>query len=123
MFKIELYITFVFVILFHSVSFSQNSRERKSSFEHKIQDSLVKYLNLHQDDIILKFTIIIDPISYEFITCKACNNNELKYLDLDLIRKDFFEILDKKSCEKIKEKQLYEIRINSVTGEYRCVKK
>jgi hypothetical protein len=83
-------------------------------------DSIENYLLLYQYDLILKIYLEINPLSYDFFNCLNCKDDELKYLNLELMKKTFFKSIDKTDCTNLVKSYKYLIEVNSVENLYDC---
>lgn len=111
------------LIFANGFSFSQDEIFRLDStnlFHQKLLDSIERYLILNQDDVVIRLYIKIDPLSDEFISCLNCENNELKYLDINLMQEDFSKLENPNSYQIWKKSALYLIQINSIENKNTC---
>lgn len=87
------------------------------AFNTFFTDSIRDFLVLNQDDVELNLLIEISNDRSNFVNCLNCNDDELKYLNIEQVKELFFNNF-KESGKKANFR--YRIRINSVSNEYQC---
>ena len=96
------------------------SHDTLNLFNIQFVDSVENYLLLGQEDLILNIYIVINPLSYDFITCLNCKENELKYLNIEKIKNIYFTINNKTDFKSSTKEFKFLLQINSIENLYDC---
>jgi hypothetical protein len=119
----KIFITIFCIILLSEFSLTQKdpiSHDTLNLFNIQFVDSVENYLLLGQEDLILNIYIVINPLSYDFITCLNCKENELKYLNIEKIKKKYFTINNKTDFKSSTKEFKFLLQINSIENLYDC---